>query len=113
VEIERRPTAEQTPEEDRPFDEQTIEVQEMYEEPVVSKVLLQTEEVIVRKRVTERTAVIRDTVRVTDVDVEGDEVEGRGAERGGGEVVLLEAAGSKPEADRQEQGRRTKPRGKE
>jgi uncharacterized protein (TIGR02271 family) len=105
VQIERRPTRGQALD-GQEFQEQTIEVQEMYEEPVVGKVVLKTEEVVVRKLVTERTAVIHDTVRVTDVEVEGEE--GRDTDRG--EVVLLEAAGDKPDASRSAHARKRKGR---
>ena len=105
VEIERRPTRSEALDGEE-FQEQTIEVQEMYEEPVVGKVVLKTEEVVVRKLVTERTATIRDTVRVTDVEVEGEE--GRDTDRS--EVVLLEAAVDKPNADQSTNARSRKKR---
>jgi len=71
VNIERRPV-------DRPvaandmaaFREGEIEVREMAEEPVISKEARVVEEVAVGKNVTDRTQVVQDTVRRTEVEVE-------------------------------------------
>jgi hypothetical protein len=52
------------------FTERVIEIAAMREEPVVTKVAVVREEIIVRKRVEERTETIRDTVRHTEVEVE-------------------------------------------
>jgi uncharacterized protein (TIGR02271 family) len=67
--IERRPVTTR-PAEDDSFREHTLEVRETYEEPVVGKAIVQTEEVVIGKTVTEHTATVRDTVRVTDVEVD-------------------------------------------
>ena len=69
--MERRPV-------DRPltdadtiaFKEETIEIRETTEEVVASKRARVVEEVIVRKDASERTEIVRDTVRRTDVEVE-------------------------------------------
>lgn len=52
------------------FKQRVIEIAEMREEPVVSKVAIVREEVIVRKRIQQRTETIRDTVRHTEIEVE-------------------------------------------
>jgi uncharacterized protein (TIGR02271 family) len=67
--IERRPVTTR-PAEDDSFREHMLEVRETYEEPVVGKAIVQTEEVVIGKTVTEHTATVRDTVRVTDVEVD-------------------------------------------
>lgn len=51
------------------FQEGVLEIREMVEEAVVSKTARVVEEVEVRKQVTEREAVVRDTLRRTQVDV--------------------------------------------
>ena len=71
VNVERRPV-------DRPiaagdaaaFQEGKIEVREMAEEAVIAKEARVVEEVVVGKQVTDRTQVVQDTVRRTDVEVE-------------------------------------------
>lgn len=71
ISVKRRPV-------DRPvnagdldaFKEKTIEVTERVEEAVVTKQARVVEEVIVHKGTTERTEIIHDTVRRTDVQVE-------------------------------------------
>jgi uncharacterized protein (TIGR02271 family) len=57
--------------------EGTIEVRETVEEPVVQKVARVTEEIEVGKRVDERTEMIRDTVRHTEVEVDENVAAGR------------------------------------
>jgi uncharacterized protein (TIGR02271 family) len=52
------------------FKERVVEIAQMREEPVVTKTAIVREEVIVRKRVTERVETIRDTVRKTQIEVE-------------------------------------------
>ncbi len=52
------------------FKERVIDIAEMREEPVVTKMAVVREEVIVRKRVTERVETVRDTVRRTQIEVE-------------------------------------------
>jgi stress response protein YsnF len=70
VTIEHRPVTGTTPTGDA-FREQTIEVHERKEEPVVEKVAKQTEEVVVRTKPRERVETVRDTIRETHVEVEG------------------------------------------
>ncbi|MGZ8410831.1 MAG: YsnF/AvaK domain-containing protein, partial [Hyphomicrobium sp.] len=53
------------------FRETDIELEETHEEPVVSKEARVVEEVVVGKDIREREEVVRDTVRRTEVDVEG------------------------------------------
>jgi uncharacterized protein (TIGR02271 family) len=57
------------------FREQTIELRETAEEPVVEKSARVVEEVVVGKEVTERDVEISDTIRHTEVEVEGIGVE--------------------------------------
>jgi len=54
------------------FTDRVIEIAAMREEPVVTKFAVVREEVIVRKRVQERTETVRDTVRHTEVEVDDD-----------------------------------------
>lgn len=54
------------------FRDRTIEVSETDEEAVVQKQARVTGEVVVRKDVEERAETVRDTVRKTEVDIEGD-----------------------------------------
>src|SRR5690349_957350 len=56
VVIERRPTTGTTVRGGQSFQDQTIEVHEMYEEPVVGKVVTQSEELVIYKTLSERTA---------------------------------------------------------
>jgi len=60
------------------FTERVVEVTETDEVPVVSKTARVVEEVVVHKDVGERTETVRDTVRRTEVDVDGDANPGRG-----------------------------------
>jgi stress response protein YsnF len=73
VAVERRPV-------DRPvgtapgdaFRDRTIDVKTRQEEAVVGKEARVKEEVVVRKEADQRTQTVRDNVRRTEVDVEGD-----------------------------------------
>ena len=71
VNIERRPTEERvaTAGEDL-FRERTLEVRETAEEAVVAKEAFVREELVVNKDVGQRTEIIKDTVRRTEVDVD-------------------------------------------
>jgi uncharacterized protein (TIGR02271 family) len=71
VVIERRPTKGTTVRGGESFQDHTIEVHEMYEEPVVGKVITQAEEMVIYKTLSERTATVRETVRQTQVNVDG------------------------------------------
>lgn len=74
VSVERRPVDREVRSGDmEAFQEGTIEVTEMGEEAVVEKRARVAEEVVVRKDVEEHDETVRDTVRRTDVDVEGAE----------------------------------------
>jgi stress response protein YsnF len=74
VELDRRPSERRLSDADIEagglFKERCLEIAEMREEPVVTKVAVVREEVIVRKRVEERTATVRDTVRRTQIETE-------------------------------------------
>jgi uncharacterized protein (TIGR02271 family) len=71
VVIERRPTKGTTVRGGESFQDHTIEVHEMYEEPVIGKVITQPEEMVIYKTLSERTATVRETVRQTQVNVDG------------------------------------------
>jgi uncharacterized protein (TIGR02271 family) len=71
VVIERRPTTGTTVRGGESFQDHTIEVHEMYEEPVIGKVVTQAEEMVIYKTLSERTATVRETVRQTHVNVDG------------------------------------------
>jgi hypothetical protein len=71
VVIERRPTKGTTVRGGESFQNRTIEVHEMYEEPVIGKVITQAEEMVIYKTLSERTATVRETVRQTQVNVDG------------------------------------------
>lgn len=71
VVIERRPTTGTTIRGGESFQDHTIEVHEMYEEPVIDKVITQAEEMVIYKMLSERTATVRETVRQTQVNVDG------------------------------------------
>ena len=71
VVIERRPTKGTTVRGGESFKDHTIEVHEMYEEPVIGKVITQAEEMVIYKTLSERTATVRETVRQTQVNVDG------------------------------------------
>ena len=72
VRVERRPVDRPIEPGDAAFQERTIEMTETREEPVVDKTARVTGEVVVGKDVEERTETVRDTVRKTEVEVEGD-----------------------------------------
>ncbi len=61
-----------TPADMEAFRSKTIEAVEMAEQPVVAKEVFVTEEIALRKDVVERVETVRDTVRRTEVDIEGD-----------------------------------------
>ena len=71
VVIERRPTKGTTVRGGESFQDHTIEVHEMHEEPVIGKVITQPEEMVIYKTLSERTATVRETVRQTQVNVDG------------------------------------------
>ena len=71
VVIERRPTTGTTVRGGESFQDRIIEVHEMYEEPVIGKVITQPEEMVIYKTLSERTATVRETVRQTRVNVDG------------------------------------------
>src|SRR3954454_13908825 len=73
VVIERRPTTGTTVRGGESFQDRVIEVHEMYEEPVIGKVITQAEEMVIYKTLSERTATVRETVRQTQVNVDGQE----------------------------------------
>ena len=73
VVIERRPTKGTTVRGGESFQDHTIEVHEMYEEPVIGKVITNAEEMVIYKTLSERTATVRETVRQTQVNVDGQE----------------------------------------
>jgi hypothetical protein len=64
----------------RPGQDQVIEVQEFAEEPVVAKQARVVEEVRVQKDARDRDEVVRDTVRRTEVRVEGIDAETGGTD---------------------------------
>ena len=70
VSIERRPVDRALTGADDAFRDRTIEMTETGEEVVVGKTATVTEEVTIRKDVSERTQEINDTVRRTEVEVE-------------------------------------------
>jgi hypothetical protein len=71
VVIERRPTTGTTVRGGESFQDRVIEVHEMYEEPVIGKIITQAEEMVIYKTLSERTATVRETVRQTRVNVDG------------------------------------------
>jgi uncharacterized protein (TIGR02271 family) len=72
VTVERRPVDRPASEADiNAFREKTVEVTERREEPIVRKEARVVEEVVIGKEVTEHTETVSDTVRRTDVQVEG------------------------------------------
>ena len=54
------------------FRSKTIEAVEMAEQPVITKEVVVTEEITLRKEAVERVETVHDTVRRTEVDIEGD-----------------------------------------
>jgi len=74
VTVERHPTDRPvSPADQEAFKERTIDVTETVEEPVVAKRARVVEEVEVRKEATEHVETVHDTVRRTDVRVEGEQ----------------------------------------
>src|SRR4051794_36068765 len=71
VVIERRPTIGTTVRGGESFQDRVVEVHEMYEEPVIGKVITQAEEMVIYKTLSERTATVRETVRQTRINVDG------------------------------------------
>ncbi|HMN30379.1 MAG TPA: YsnF/AvaK domain-containing protein, partial [Caldilineaceae bacterium] len=72
VRVERRPADRPASEADlRPFENEVIEVDTMREEAVIEKQPRVVEEVVIKKDASERTETVRDTVRRTEVEVEG------------------------------------------
>jgi len=91
--VERRPVDRPASEADDPFRERTVEVAARSEEAVVGKDTRVREEVVVRKDASDRTDTVKDTVRRTEVEIDGDKAR-RGTATGGPAT----AAGSKPAA---------------
>ena len=71
VVLERRPATGTTVRGGESFQDHTIEVHEMYEEPVIGKVITHAEEIVIYKTLSERKATVRETVRQTQVNVDG------------------------------------------
>ncbi len=61
-----------TPADADAFQPKVIEAVEMTEQPVVAKEVVVTEEIVVRKEALERVETVRDAVRRTEVEIEGD-----------------------------------------
>jgi stress response protein YsnF len=78
VEIERRPVSGAADTATMP-QQREIDVVERHEEPVIEKRGRATEEVVVRKEVTERPETVRGTVRETKVDAEKEPATGAGS----------------------------------
>jgi len=79
VHVERRPAAGRTltgADAEAAFQDRDIVMEEHSEEAVVSKEAVVTGEVVVSKDVETREEIVRDTVRRTEVDVEGDDTYG-------------------------------------
>lgn len=72
VHVDRRPVDRAVTDTDDAFREKSVEMTETDEEPVVRKRARVIEEVVLSKDVDEHTETVRDTVRKTDVDVEGE-----------------------------------------
>jgi uncharacterized protein (TIGR02271 family) len=81
VEIERRPVDRALDAGDAAFVDRTIEAEERAEEAVIQKEARVVEEIGLRKTSDERTETISDTVRRTEVEVEDERDETRGAPR--------------------------------
>lgn len=69
--VERRPVSGQAAVRDGDLQEREYEIIERHEEPIVGKRARAVEEVVVKKDVRSRTETIDDTVRETEVEVEG------------------------------------------
>jgi stress response protein YsnF len=74
--VERRPATGDRAARTGDLNEREFEVIERHEEPVVEKRARATEEVVVKKDVKNRTETVADTVRETEVEVEGQTVPG-------------------------------------
>lgn len=61
-----------TPADADAFQPKVIEAVEMVEQPVVAKEVVVTEEIAIRKEAVERVETVRDAVRRTEVEIEGD-----------------------------------------
>lgn len=71
--VERRPVNRPVnPADAAAFQSKTIKAVEVDEEPVVTKEVFVTEEIELRKEAVERVETVHDTVRRTEVDIEGD-----------------------------------------
>jgi uncharacterized protein (TIGR02271 family) len=73
IEVERHATDRPIAPGEDAFKERSIEVEAVGEEPIVSKEARVVEEVSIGKTATERTEKVRDEVRKTQVEVEGDD----------------------------------------
>jgi uncharacterized protein (TIGR02271 family) len=69
VSVERRPVTDDRPIANADFTDKVVEMTETSEEAVVSKAARVKEEVVVRKDTTERTEIVRDTVRREDIEI--------------------------------------------
>jgi uncharacterized protein (TIGR02271 family) len=78
VEIERRPVDRPLAGDERAFRDRTIEAEEHAEEAVVSKDARVKEEIALRRKSSERTETVSDTVRHTEIEVEDDRDEDLG-----------------------------------
>jgi stress response protein YsnF len=76
VVVERRPASEAATD-GSGFQDRDVEVIERHEEPVVAKRAGAEEEVVIRKEEGEHTEKVRDKLRETKVDVEGESNTGR------------------------------------
>ncbi|NGP16884.1 YsnF/AvaK domain-containing protein [Devosia aurantiaca] len=72
VNIERRPVDRRVSDADIAFQDRTIEAEEHAEQAVVGKEARVTEEIALRKDVSDRQETINDTVRKTEVEIEDD-----------------------------------------
>ncbi len=83
VEVQRRPVDRAAEKSDlaNAFQERTLEARATSEEAVVSKDARVVEEIGLKKDVTDRTETVRDTVRKTEVEVEGDKTAQAGTAR--------------------------------
>jgi uncharacterized protein (TIGR02271 family) len=71
VDVERRTVDRPVADADRMFEDRTIEVTEHSEEAVIGKETRITEELVIRKDAGHRTETVQDTVRHTEVEVDG------------------------------------------
>ena len=75
VVVERRPVGDRPAAGTEGLQTRDVEIIERHEEPVVGKRVRQTEDVVIRKEVKDRTETVRGTVRETKVDVDAPEGE--------------------------------------